>query len=188
MERHSPAVRLPRLEDTARKLTEAERGTAFHTALQYVDLQKTGTPEELRQELRRLELEGRLTTEEAAAVDEEKIFRFYDSDIGRRIRTAGRVYREQRFTLLEEARNCLPGCESREKILLQGVVDCLIEENGELTVIDYKTGSATPEKLEKYTLQVRAYARAMQRIHQKPVKQGLLCFIDSGRVIPVPAV
>ena len=71
-------------------------------------------------------------------------------------------------------------------MLLQGVVDCLLEEDGELTVIDYKTDAVrTEEQLQErtalYTPQLRAYAKAVERIFGKPVKECVLYFLSMGR-------
>ena len=69
-------------------------------------------------------------------------------------------------------------------------MDCCIEEQGELTVIDYKTDYVTGETLtaraEHYAPQVRAYAMAMERIRKKPVKEGLLCFLRTARAVEIP--
>ena len=70
--------------------------------------------------------------------------------------------------------------DSEDEILLQGVVDCCIEEHGELTVIDYKTDYVNQKTLHAraalYTPQLRAYASAMERITGKPVRQGILAY------------
>ena len=94
--------------------------------------------------------------------------------------------REFRFSLLCPAESFFEGGEG-EKVLLQGVVDCLIEEKGELTVIDYKTdrvrGSELAERAKSYAGQLRAYAIAVGRITGKPVKHCALYFLDSGETV-----
>ncbi|NCC69177.1 MAG: hypothetical protein EOM14_13485, partial [Clostridia bacterium] len=68
-----------------------------------------------------------------------------------------------------------------DELLLQGVVDCFIEEDGRLTVIDYKTDSVAaenvPSRAEFYKSQLFAYARALRRITGKPVKECILYFL-----------
>ena len=71
-------------------------------------------------------------------------------------------------------------------MLLQGVVDCLIEEGGALVVVDYKTDAVrTDEQLDErralYAPQLRAYAAAMTRIFKKPVKECVLYFLSAGK-------
>ena len=76
---------------------------------------------------------------------------------------------------------------SGEQLLLQGVVDCaLIEEDG-ITIIDFKTDRVTeetlPSRVEMYRHQVQAYAGAMERIYQRPVKQAVLYFFALNRFV-----
>ena len=73
--------------------------------------------------------------------------------------------------------------------MLQGVVDCaLIEEDG-ITVLDFKTDRVgredIPAVLEKYRNQVEAYAQALSRIYEMPVKEKLLYLFRLNEFIPV---
>ena len=69
-----------------------------------------------------------------------------------------------------------------EKILLQGVVDCALLETDGITVLDFKTDSVSaeslPERAAYYCPQVRAYADALTRIYEMPVKKALLYFFE----------
>ena len=180
--------RRPRLtgEET---LTAAEKGTAVHTALQFIDYARCGSPAGVREETERLRAEGRLSEAQAKAVDPEMLRGFFRSDIGRRILAAEKVWRELRFSLLVEAERFFavpPG----EKILLQGVVDCCILEDGALTVVDYKTDFVTADtlaaKTAEYAPQLRTYALALERILGLPVREGVLFFLRAGRETSVP--
>ena len=175
--------RRPRLTGDA-PLTAAERGTAVHTALQFIDYARCGSLSGIREETERLRAENRLTEAQANAVDPEMIRGFFRSDIGRRVLAAEKVWRELRFSLLVEAERFFtvpPG----EKILLQGVVDCCILEDGALTVVDYKTDYVTPDtlaaKTAEYAPQLRTYALALERILGLPVREGVLFFLRAGR-------
>ena len=93
--------------------------------------------------------------------------------------------REFRFSLLLEASR-LPGGVGEDELLLQGVVDCCIEEEGELVIIDYKTDNVRSdgeiaERAEHYRPQLMAYSAALSRIFKKPVKQCILFFLSVGR-------
>ena len=56
----------------------------------------------------------------------------------------------------------------------------MIEEAGELTIIDYKTdrvrGEETAERAQTYSKQLEAYAYAAQRMTGKPVRECVLYF------------
>ena len=97
--------------------------------------------------------------------------------------------REFRFSLLLDAGKLYPGAQG-EELLLQGVVDCCIEEEGQLVIIDYKTDNVRTEaeiaeRAGLYRGQLLAYAEALSRIFKKPVKEGLLFFLTPGREVKV---
>ena len=134
-----------------------------------------------------------LSDREAEAVDAQAIVRLFASPLGRRIRNAEHLRREFRFSLLCDAAELL-GTGAGEKLLLQGVVDCLLEEDGALVVVDYKTDAVRSdaqlaERCRLYTPQLRAYAAAVQRIFARPVRECVLYFLSAGkeaRVLPAP--
>ena len=177
--------RTPRLGDD-RPLTPTQRGSAAHTFLQYVDYAKTGSETALREELSRLTEQKFLTPRQAKSVDLGCILRLFASPIGRRIMNANRLWREFKFSLLCPAEKLFPGGEG-ESVLLQGVIDCMIEENGEITIIDYKTdrvrGGEALERARSYAKQLEAYAYAAQRMTGRPVRECVLYFLYSGEIV-----
>ena len=159
--------------------------------LQQIDLSRTGTAEEIRQEIRRLEQQRFLSREEAEAVDPEKIKTFFSSEIGQRICHAEKVWREFRFSLMCDIRELLPGEDAEERVLLQGVIDCFFLEDGELVLVDYKTDRVEKEeeirdRAEHYRVQLETYERALKRIFGLPVKEKRLCFLRSGVSVILP--
>lgn len=177
--------RLPDFAGSERPPSGSERGTATHIVMQFIDFAKTGTLSDIESEVWRIRFLGQLTERQAKAVDSSSILSFFASDTGARIKAADKVHREKRFSLLCPAGVFFPK-GGNESVLLQGVVDCCIEEQGALTVIDYKTDYVTLETLsdlkEHYKKQLLAYAYAMSRILGKPVSSCLLCFLRAGLV------
>ena len=173
------------------ELSSAERGTATHLVLQQIDLSKTGSTAEIRQEISRLEQQHFLTREEAEAVEPEKIRLFFASGVGERIRHAEKVWREFRFSLMTDIRELLPGEETEERVLLQGVIDCFFLEDGGLVLVDYKTDRVEKEeeirdRAEHYRRQLETYANALTRIFGLPVKEKLLYFLRPGTAVILP--
>ena len=180
--------RLPDLSG-ARPLSATEKGTATHLVLQVMDFGKTGSREEIEGEIQRLRQEGFLSEREAGAVDAAAIGRLFASPLGKRMLAAPRMEREFHFSLLCEAGDFFPGAQG-EQVLLQGVVDCFLEDADGITVIDYKTDrvknrAEAEARARAYTGQLRAYAGALERICQKPVKECLLYFLRAGETVPV---
>ena len=178
------AFRKPALGRENAPLSSAERGVAAHLVMQHIDFQKTGSAEEIADEIERLRRLGFIDDREAAAVKPEDILAFFRSETGRRLLGAERVMREFRFSLLCPAQIWYPAAPAGEEILLQGVVDCCVEEAGHLTVIDFKTDARIEP--EHHTAQLKAYAEAMERITGKPVRGAVLWYLRHKKAVEVP--
>ena len=89
--------------------------------------------------------------------------------------------REWMFTLRMSTEEAL-GIPSGETLLVQGAVDCCFEEDEGWILLDYKTDRADdPASLiEHYRPQLALYAKALERISMKPVKETWLCLLNSG--------
>lgn len=182
-------LRRPRFAQAEQGLTGAERGTALHLAMQYIDFARTGSIAEIEAELRRMADARLLLPEQAACVDARRILRFFRSETGRRLLGADALWREFKFSLLTPAGQLLADAGSDEPVLLQGVVDCCFRQGDALTVLDFKTDWVTPETLgahaETYRGQLEAYAGAMTRILGLPVREKLLYFFTLGETVPL---
>ena len=181
--------RLPDFGRAERPLTGAEKGTATHLVLQVMDFARTGSEEQIREEIRRLREQCFLSEREAAAVDAGAIAALFASPLGRRMQAAKTLRREFHFSLLCDAADFFP-VEGGEQVLLQGVVDCCLEEDGGLVIIDYKTDRVRTEeeiaaRAALYRGQLRAYAEALRRILNKPVRECLLYFLTPGKTVRV---
>lgn len=181
--REKTDFRLPELSGIDRPLSATEKGTAAHLVMQFIDFAAVSDERSVAGEIERLRRDGFVTPQQAEAVSPETILAFFRSDIGRRIAAAEEVRRELPFSLLCPASDFIPG-GGDEKVLLQGVIDCCILEDGEMTIIDYKTDGVTadeaPERAASYSGQLRAYAGALQRITGRRVRQAVLYFLRPG--------
>ena len=174
----------PRFLSGEHGLTGAERGTAIHLAMQYLDFTGPATVETVRTQVAQMLERRLLTPEQAEAVDLRAIARFLQSDVAARIRRSDNVLREYRFSILYPAQAVDAAARSGDEVLLQGVVDCFFEEDGELVVLDFKTDHIThaqlAERREHYRSQLESYAAALERIMGMRVKEKLLYFFSIG--------
>ena len=166
----------------------ADVGTATHRVMQYIRYEQCADSDGIRRELERLTNENYITAEQARMVNADAIAAFFQTELGQKLRKQNQVLREFKFSILDDAANFGPEL-SGEQILLQGVVDCAMVEEDGITVIDFKTDHVTEEtvdeKTEHYRPQVRAYADAMQRIYEKPVKEAWLYYFRLNRFVRV---
>ena len=178
----------PKFLEGGQPLTPAERGTAMHAALQFLDFSAPADPAAVRAAVTDMEARRLLTPEQARAVDAAALARFLQSPLCARIRAAGKaVEREYRFSLLQSAAAFVPGAAAGDQILLQGVADCFFEEDGALVVVDFKTDRVAPdalaERAEHYRAQLEAYSLALAQIFGKPVKEKALYFLHAGKAV-----
>ncbi|MBO6040911.1 MAG: helicase-exonuclease AddAB subunit AddA [Oscillospiraceae bacterium] len=190
MPRRRRPFRMPDFTREEKPLTGAERGTATHLVLQYMDFAMGDSLEHVKEEIERLRAARFLSDREAEAVDAEAVRKLFASKLGQRMLAADAIRREFKFSLLINAGELL-GEASGEELLLQGVVDCFFEADGQLTIVDYKTDrlknrAEAERRAAFYAGQLRAYARALTRICRKPVRECALFFLSVGETVIVP--
>ena len=159
-------------------------GNAIHAVLQYINYSACISEASVENELARLVTEKFITSEQAQMVDVKRICMFFESDIGKKLRTGENVLREFKFSILDDAEKYATGLAG-EQVLLQGVVDCALVEDDGITIIDFKTDNVTEETVcnaaMRYKEQVEIYADALSRIYELPVKAKRLYFFQINR-------
>ncbi len=167
------------------KESATERGTAAHGVMQYIDYHHCGTAEQVRSQMEAMVEQGFLTQRQIDMVDAAQIAAFFATDLGRKV-VSSETVREFKFSVLDPAEHFDPALAG-EQILLQGVVDCAILEPDGITIIDFKTDAVTADtvgqRAESYRSQVTAYADAMARIYERPVKAAALYFFQTGDTV-----
>ena len=178
-----PVFELPAFVSRRRTLTAAERGTATHLVMQYMDFACPDPAAAVEVLVR----EGKLTEEEGAALDLPALRRFLASPLAEELRRAKGLRREYRFSLLVDAAAYLGGEAAGEEVLLQGVVDCFFETPEGLVVVDFKTdrvqGEALRRRTEEYRPQIAAYSAALTRIFGLPVCRQVLYYFSAGTAV-----
>ncbi len=162
-----------------------EYGNAYHGVMQYICYEACDTPEKLDAELDRMEQAMLITGEQRKMINPMKIVNFVCSPIGQRLICADNVHREFKFSILTDLSQ--ENTDAKEKVLLQGVVDCLMVEPDGITVVDFKSDrfdpADLPQKLEEHRPQVEAYANAVERIFRMPVKEKILYFFSIDQAV-----
>lgn len=184
---HTPYLRplsQPKFRRESKGLTPAEQGTATHLALQFLDFHNM----DVKRQTEDMAAAGKLTQEQANAVDIRALEGFLHSPLAGEIRKAERVLREYRFTLLVSAREYAPTAPEDDSILLQGVVDCCFDSPDGLTIVDFKTDHVYGQddihtRAEHYRPQIDVYSLALSRVLQRPVHRKILCFLSPGKII-----
>lgn len=170
---------IPRFLKEDEILTGAPRGSAYHKVLELLDFSETYDEQTLLAAVERFRESGKLTREMADCIRPGDILAFLRCRSGRRMSAAagqGKLCREQPFVLGVDASEIYPEDRSGEKILVQGIIDVFFEEEDGLVVLDYKTDRVRSgqELKAKYRAQLDYYARALERLLEKPVKEKII--------------
>jgi ATP-dependent helicase/nuclease subunit A len=196
---HRPRPAFPR-SLIANRQSPTDSGTAHHTFLQFVPLDRVDSPAKLKEEAERLVRQKSLTPEEAALLDFNGLAAFWRSAVGERIRAQkDAIRRELRFT----AR--LPASEiaqlagenaaqdlTNEFVIIQGVVDLAVLLPEEIWLIDFKTDAVKAHELQEkarlYGPQLKLYARALSEIYRRPISEAWLYFLSVSEAVEVELI
>ncbi len=177
-------------------ITAAERGTATHTFMQFFDfdrVEKNGVDGEIRY----LAENKFIFESDVPKIDVKGLEKFFRSDIAKKIRASSEVFREKRFMLAFPADEFTENAELKsklenEKLLVQGVIDCLYrDDDGKFVLIDYKTDHFSPktprseiekELRERHTRQLTYYRKACQTLFGEVSHVYIYSFALGGTV------
>ncbi len=178
-----------------------KRGIATHMVLQFCDLDslaKSGTSAELS----RLVEDGFISKSSLERVRTEEIELFRQSELFKEMKAAKKLYRELRFNSQLPAEFFATDAERRAalrgtKVLVQGVIDCIIEDSlGELHLVDYKTDRLNEKELademlakrkmnEAHAVQLTYYALAIEEIFGKRPKTVSVYSMPLGKCLSI---
>ncbi|MFZ7101477.1 MAG: helicase-exonuclease AddAB subunit AddA [Peptococcaceae bacterium] len=169
-------------------LSPAERGSALHTVMQHLDLRREISKEYLGEFLTELEKAEILSREQKEIIDVNLILSLLSSPLGKRLRAARKIKREIPFSLTLDACEVYEDlADCREKVLIQGVIDCLWYEKDGWVLLDYKSDDirlpGIPEFVRNYQGQINLYARAVETIMKEKVKERYLYLFRLGQAV-----
>lgn len=162
------------------KLAANERGSAYHRVMECLDYSVSVNINGVKADIESMLETGKMNELQVKSVNPWDINTFVQSDTGRRVANAvncGSVRREQPFVFEYEGQ------------LIQGIIDLYFEEDGELVLVDYKTdrvmkGEAGEKELVKrYAIQLDYYAKALEQLTGKTVKEKIVYSFALGKEI-----
>ena len=156
----------------------AARGTAYHRMLQHLSFTRCRSFGQVTEEMDKLVQEGKVSAKDRKLTDSRVLWEFFRSPLGRRMTEAeekGLLKKETQFMVGIPAREMDMG-DSDELVLVQGMIDAYVKEEDGLLLVDYKTDQAESgeELLERYRIQIRYYARALEQLTGEKVKEAVL--------------
>lgn len=182
-------MRRPRFDLEEKGLTAAEKGIAHHLAMQFMRYENCGDEDGIRREIQRLREQEILTTAQCDAIVIPKLLGFFQSPLYGEMRQADRIWHEFKFSVLVPVTDYVPQIKTsqEDRILLQGVVDCMYENNEKITILDFKTDHLThgnrEDRITAHKQQIGVYKRAVEEIFHLFVEKCALYYFDGGEII-----
>ena len=195
---------LPGFKRGQESITGTVRGNAYHRVMELLDFQQVlGTAmefptgpiaymecwtqdairakvdESLTELLKCRVADKRLPMQYYQAIRKAKLLRFLESPLAYRMWAAqrrGELYREQPFVFGVDATRLGEHFPSREKVLIQGIIDVFFVEEGEIVLLDYKTDVVEnmQQLWNRYSTQMDYYEEALTGCMEKVVKEKIL--------------
>ncbi len=134
---------------------------------------------------------GVLEKETLGVLDIEGAASFFATEIGRAMRSeTAKVYREIPFVLAIEPGELAQGAEAaslEDRLIVRGIIDALIVEDGLDTIVDFKTDRISKAELtqraKEYQWQIRMYARAVEDILHVAKLHKVLYFLSIRELV-----
>ncbi|MBE7027871.1 MAG: helicase-exonuclease AddAB subunit AddA [Ruminococcaceae bacterium] len=187
--REMPCVYLYDSKETENRemLSAKERGTAIHKVMEMLDFKANVSTEDVKNKISELLKGGILTSSEAETIDAEKIAKFFESDAGALIKKAEKIEKEVMFAINIDAGEVIGDYTGEEKVMLQGIIDCVLFCGDGIYIIDYKTDKVreVSQIVSKYKIQLDLYARAAEIIYKKCVRKKILYLFDKNKSVEI---
>ena len=180
---------IPEKNMPVKKLTGAERGTAYHRVMEILDSDVYGNEKLMNEAALKGDISKRLFAWLCGMVDKnmipeeykkcvwmQDVNTFLSTELGQRMGKAfreGKLMREKPFMMGIPASDLDPKFPQEEMVLIQGIIDAWFLEGDEIVLMDYKTDMVKePSELtRRYQIQLDLYKRALEAATKKKVKE-----------------
>lgn len=170
-----------------KKLTPTEKGSVNHLIMQHVPLNQSIDQDVIQETINRMLALKIITAKQAEVINIKAVCSLFEQEIGYRMQHAKWLKRELPFAFMlpaHEIHQHLEGVTREENIFIQGVIDCIFEDERGLVLVDYKTDRVFmknwKEKAEEHRFQLEMYARGIEMIIQRKVDEIYVFFFDGG--------
>lgn len=187
----------PKFLQEKRGLSASERGTIAHFIMQKLDLNKVNTKEEIDTQIYSMKDKNLLTEEEIKAIQRISFISFFKSNLGKRmlkVFNEGKLVKRElpfytEISSLNIDNTLSKDVYGNEKVRLQGIIDCIFEEDDKIVLLDYKTDyveyGKESEILDKYRIQIKYYKDAVEKITGKEVKESYLYLFGLNKEVKI---
>ena len=166
-----------------KEISGAEFGSLMHKVMQSLNLSGDLSAKGIAAQIEELAKREVISKEHVKLIKAERIAKFFESELGRRLINSQEYYREMPFSRLIDAQRFF---HVEEKIFIQGIIDLLFkDEAGQWILLDYKTDRDAPDIGERYRIQIELYAAAVEALLKIKVAEKYLYLLNGGRFVKI---
>jgi len=160
-----------------------ELGTQYHIVMQYIDY---GHDQDIQELITKLALSGKINSIYLNKIDVSKIEQAKQA-VESIMDCGAKIVREAKFVTMYPHNLLVEGSVCDKKVIVQGVIDLVIENDGDCIIVDFKTNRTHNKKalVDKYRTQLKLYSKAYELCYNKEVKRRLLYSFEMGEFIEV---
>ncbi len=147
--------------------SKSQIGSVVHFVMSNINYNDTSV-DGIKNQIENMVADGLITKKQQEVVDINKIYDFYNSSLGDRMKKSDKVLREYSFVVSINLNEI--GGDSDEEILVQGTIDCFFYEGDDVVIVDYKTGNIS----EQYDKQIEIYKKCLEKLLNVKVKETIL--------------
>ena len=165
--------------DKPKHYTSLRKGTLIHFILQILDFNQIDSKESLKEYIEKMQVKNVINKEDTKYINVNKIYDFLNSKIGKDVKNAKIVKKEEEFVL----KNTIYSNST-----IQGVIDLYyVDDNDNAYLIDFKTDKSMDRNyyIEKYKLQLDIYANAIEKLTKYNVAKKYIYSFELEDVIEV---
>lgn len=155
-----------------------QMGSEYHKIMQFIKFGFNMKYLDIENEINKLLKLNILNKNLFHKINKKFIMNFFKSEIYNEILNSSKIWREFRFTILENT--------SKNSPLIQGIVDMIYIYNNKINIIDFKSDQIFYDYdfyIKKYSQQLNIYYKAISEIFKMPFDKKILFFLSSGEYV-----
>lgn len=172
-----PLQKAPTFYTEEKGLSPFDIGNAYHLIMEKIDLSCVSSYEDLKVQVDKMIENQYLSDAELEAIELEKIYAFFTTNIGEALLESAKVYRETPFVY------------KKDEFLIQGIIDLYFEVPEGIVLVDYKSDkiSRSNEKtlISGHKKQVEIYKEALEKLTSKKIYRSYLYFFNNNGLYEV---
>ncbi len=139
-------------------------GTTYHKILEHLPF-AIYEFNNLKEEINKLINQNIITKDEANAINLNKIYNFFTSELYLKIIKNSENYKEYPITFTLKINEIDPNVSSDDELVVDGIIDLFCKADDEYYLIDYKSDVVTLEEelINRYKRQLDLYERALRK-------------------------